>query len=66
MLWGGSWYIPQLDSAGYSGKYGVFPEPPITRHHPARHRVTTTVGVIGGPNGNGQWGDHLGSTRTPR
>jgi len=30
MLWGGSWFIPQLDSAGYSGKYGLFAEPPIT------------------------------------
>ncbi len=31
MLWGGSWYIPQLSSAGFStSKFGVFPEPPIT------------------------------------
>jgi len=30
ILWGGSWYFPQLNSAGYTGKYGVFPEPPIT------------------------------------
>ena len=31
LLWGGSWYIPQLASAGFStAKFGVFPEPPIT------------------------------------
>ena len=30
ILWGGSWYIPQLNSAGFTDKYGVFPEPPIT------------------------------------
>src|SRR5579864_3300894 len=24
MLWGGTWYFPQLDSLGFTGKYGVF------------------------------------------
>ncbi len=39
ILWGGSWYFPQLNSAGFTGKYGVFPEPPITgASTPARHR----------------------------
>jgi raffinose/stachyose/melibiose transport system substrate-binding protein len=56
ILWGGSWYIPQLDSAGFSGKYGVFPEPPITSASTPLGLGTSTVGVIGGPNGNGQWG----------
>jgi hypothetical protein len=56
ILWGGSWYIPQLDSAGFSGKYGVFPEPPITSSTTPLGTGTSTVGVIGGPNGNGQWG----------
>ena len=45
ILWGGSWYFPQLNSAGFTGKYGVFPEPPITcattpagdRHLDRRH-----------------------------
>jgi len=68
VLWGGSWYIPQLDSAGYTGKYGVFPEPPITTASTPLALGTSTVGVIGGPNGNGQWGvtsQHADSTMTP-
>jgi raffinose/stachyose/melibiose transport system substrate-binding protein len=57
MLWGGSWYIPQLSSAGYpTSKFGVFPEPPITTATSPLATGTSTVGVIGGPNGNGQWG----------
>ena len=56
VLWGGSWYIPQLNSAGFSGKYGVFPEPPITTATSPLALGTSTVGLIGGPNGNGQWG----------
>jgi raffinose/stachyose/melibiose transport system substrate-binding protein len=56
VLWGGSWYIPQLGSAGYTGKFGVFPEPPITTASTPLATGTSTVGVIGGPNGNGQWG----------
>jgi raffinose/stachyose/melibiose transport system substrate-binding protein len=56
ILWGGSWYIPQLNSAGFTGKYGVFPEPPITTASTSFALGTSTVGVIGGPNGNGQWG----------
>ena len=57
LLWGGSWYIPQLSSAGYStSKFGVFPEPPITTTSTPLALGTSTVGVIGGPNGNGQWG----------
>jgi raffinose/stachyose/melibiose transport system substrate-binding protein len=56
MLWGGSWYFPQLNSGGYSGKYGVFPEPPITSASTPLATGASTVGMIGGPNGNGQWG----------
>ena len=57
LLWGGSWYIPQLSSAGFSTtKFGVFPEPPITTTSSPLATGTSTVGVIGGPNGNGQWG----------
>ena len=55
ILWGGSWWIPQLDSAGFTGKYGVFPEPPITTASSPLAQGTSTVGVIGGPNGNGEW-----------
>jgi raffinose/stachyose/melibiose transport system substrate-binding protein len=56
VLWGGSWYFPQLNSAGFTDKYGVFPEPPITSDSTPLATGTSTVGMIGGPNGNGQWG----------
>ena len=55
ILWGGSWWIPQLDSAGFTGKYGMFPEPPITTATTPLATSTSTLGVIGGPNGNGEW-----------
>ncbi|MGD0242565.1 MAG: extracellular solute-binding protein [Streptosporangiaceae bacterium] len=67
ILWGGSWYIPQLNSAGFTDKYGVFPEPPITSATTSLASGTSTVGLIGGPNGNGQWGvtsQHADSTMT--
>ena len=56
ILWGGSWYFPQLNSLNFTGKYGVFPEPPITSDSTPLATGTSTVGMIGGPNGNGQWG----------
>jgi hypothetical protein len=68
ILWGGSWWIPQLDSAGFAGKYGVFPEPPITTTSTPLALGTSTLGVIGGPNGNGQWSitsQRADSTMTP-
>jgi hypothetical protein len=55
MLWGGSWFIPQLDAAGYTGKYGLFAEPPITTATTPYATGISTKGVIGGPNGDGQW-----------
>ncbi|HUB69453.1 MAG TPA: extracellular solute-binding protein [Acidimicrobiales bacterium] len=56
IVWGGSWYIPNLNSIGWEGKYGVFPEPTITSATTQYALNTVTAGVIGGPNGNGQWG----------
>jgi raffinose/stachyose/melibiose transport system substrate-binding protein len=57
IVWGGSWYIPNLNSIkGFAGKYGVFPEPTITSATTKYALNTITRGVIGGPNGNGQWG----------
>jgi raffinose/stachyose/melibiose transport system substrate-binding protein len=56
ILWGGSWYFPQLNSLDFTGKYGVFPEPPITGASTPLATGASTVGMIGGPNGNGQWG----------
>jgi ABC-type glycerol-3-phosphate transport system substrate-binding protein len=55
MLWGGSWFIPQLNSAGFTGKYGLFAEPPITQATTPYATGVSTKGVIGGPNGDGQW-----------
>jgi hypothetical protein len=46
----------------------VFPEPPITSESTPFGLGTSTVGLIGGPNGNGQWGvtsQHADSTMTP-
>jgi len=68
MLWGGSWWIPQLNSAGFTDKFGVFPEPPITSASTPFGLGTSTLGVIGGPNGNGQWSitsQRADSTMTP-
>ncbi|MGH3204311.1 MAG: ABC transporter substrate-binding protein [Streptosporangiaceae bacterium] len=68
ILWGGSWWIPQLDSAGFTGKFGVFPEPPITTASTPLALGTSTLGVIGGPNGNGEWSitsQRADSTMTP-
>jgi raffinose/stachyose/melibiose transport system substrate-binding protein len=68
IVWGGSWYIPNLNSIGFAGKYGVFPEPTITSATTRYALNTVTRGVIGGPNGNGQWGvtsQKADSTMTP-
>ena len=56
IIWGGSWFIPQLNSAGFANKYGVFPEPTITTSSSQYALNTITRGIIGGPNGDGQWG----------
>jgi ABC-type glycerol-3-phosphate transport system substrate-binding protein len=55
IFWGGSWQIPQLDSLGFTGKYGVFPEPTITKATSPYATGTKTIGLIGGPNGAGEW-----------
>lgn len=55
MVWGGSWFIPQLNTAGFTGKYGLFPEPPVTAATSSYSAGLSTKGVIGGPNGAGQW-----------
>lgn len=55
MVWGGSWFIPQLNSAGFTGKYGLFAEPTITKETSRYSAAISTKGVIGGPNGPGQW-----------
>ena len=55
MIWGGTWYFHDLKASGFAGKYGVFPFPTITT---ATTRYSSNIdvrGVIGGPNGSGQW-----------
>ena len=56
IIWGGSWYFPQLASLGFAGKYGVFAEPRITKATTPYATGISTEGVIGGPNGPGEWG----------
>jgi raffinose/stachyose/melibiose transport system substrate-binding protein len=55
MIWGGTWYFHDLDTAGYNGKYGIFPFPAITTATTKYSSNIDVRGVIGGPNGSGQW-----------
>lgn len=55
MIWGVTVNIPQLNAAGFGGKYGVFAEPAITAASTSYGTDVSTKGVIGGPNGHGQW-----------
>lgn len=54
MVWGGTWYFPQLDAAGFAGKYGVFPVPMITKESSAYSAAIDVRGTVGGPNGVGE------------
>lgn len=55
MLWLGAWTIPNFDQAGFSGKFGVFPEPTITQATTRYATGVVTKGIVGGPNGVGSW-----------
>jgi hypothetical protein len=55
ILWNGSWAIPQLNQDGMTGKYGLFAEPTVTTATSPYAAGLSTKGVIGGPNGSGQW-----------
>lgn len=55
MFWGHSEMIPQVNQAGFQGKFGLFAEPPITSSTSQYAAGLDTRGVIGGPNGAGQW-----------
>lgn len=69
IIWGGSWFIPQLNQAGFEGKYGLFAEPPITKSTSQYAAGLDTRGVIGGPNGSGQWSvvtQRASKTMTPQ
>jgi len=55
MLWGGSWWGPQLDALGYTGKWGVFPFPTVTKATTPLATGINATGTVGGPNGDGEW-----------
>ncbi len=55
IIWGGSWKEPVLNSLGFAGKYGIFPEPTITTTTSKYSANLSTRGVIGGPNGFPEW-----------
>jgi raffinose/stachyose/melibiose transport system substrate-binding protein len=54
MVWGGTWYFPQLDAAGFKGKYGVFPVPTIMKDSSPYSSQLDMRGTVGGPNGSGE------------
>ncbi len=55
VIWDGNFTIPSLDQLGFANKFGVFPEPTITKATTPLALGTPTQGAIGGPNGVGQW-----------
>lgn len=55
MIWGGTWYFHDLDTVGFKGQYGIFPFPMITTATTQYSSNLDVRGVIGGPNGSGQW-----------
>lgn len=67
-LWGGSWWGPQLDAQGFTGKWGVFPVPTVTKATTPFATGVNATGTVGGPNGVGQWSittPKADSTMTP-
>ncbi|MCY0880099.1 MAG: extracellular solute-binding protein [Firmicutes bacterium] len=55
MVWSGTWHVPDLKSLGFSGKYGEFPFPEITKASTKYSANISVNGVVGGPNGVGEW-----------
>lgn len=55
MIWGGTWFFPQLNELGFKGKYGVFPFPTITKATTPFSADLNVTGTVGGPNGGGEW-----------
>jgi len=55
MVWSGTWHVPDLNSLGFSGKYGMFPFPTITTATTRYSANLNLTGVVGGPNGVGEW-----------
>lgn len=69
VIWDGNFTIPSLDQLGFANKFGVFPEPTITKATTPLALGTHTQGAIGGPNGVGQWSitsEKADQTMTPQ
>ena len=55
MAWMGTWDIPDLNQLGFAGKFGFFPFPTITKATTRYSNNVNVTGVVGGPNGTGEW-----------
>ena len=55
MAWFGSWDIPDLNQLGFTGKFGFFPFPTITKATTPFSQNVNVTGTVGGPNGTGEW-----------
>lgn len=54
MGWGGSWFGYELNESGFKGKWGVFTFPEITTATTKYSANLNVMGVVGGPNGDGE------------
>lgn len=55
MMWVGSWSLPELNTLGFAGQYGIFPFPTITKQSAPSSSDINVQGVVGGPNGVGEY-----------
>lgn len=55
MLWVHTGMFPQLNTLGFKGKYGFFSFPNITKASSPYATGVNVTGVVGGPNGSGEW-----------
>ncbi|WP_076347283.1 ABC transporter substrate-binding protein [Alicyclobacillus vulcanalis] len=55
MMWVHTGLLPQLNSLGFAGKYGFFSFPTITKASSPYATGVNVRGVVGGPNGSGEW-----------
>lgn len=55
MMWVHTGMLASLNNLGFSGKYGIFTFPQITKATTKYATGANTTGIIGGPNGAGEW-----------
>ncbi len=55
MLWVHTGLLPELNTLGFQGKYGFFSFPTITKASSPYATGVDVTGVVGGPNGSGEW-----------